>query len=110
MPALSIGLTALVNDYLLSINNEYFVKLTYIPLEDVCQNVLKEKNQARKLKFGVHLRITENKTHKNRRHDRIRFDRVIVSGVSLNALKQSQRPPYGARFSKGSSHLFICML
>ena len=27
---------ALVNDYLLSINNEYFVKLTYIPLENLC--------------------------------------------------------------------------
>ena len=34
---------ALVYDYLLSINNEYFVKLTYIPLEDLCQNILKEK-------------------------------------------------------------------
>ena len=32
-------------DYLLSINNEYFVKLTYKPLD------LKEKNQARQLKF-----------------------------------------------------------
>ena len=54
--------------------------------------------------------ITEKKTHTNRRHDRTRFDRVMVSRVSQNALKQSQRPPYGARFSKGSSHLFICML
>ena len=84
--------------------------LTCIPLLDLCQNVLKEENQARKLKFGVHLRITKNKTHTNRRQDRICFDRVIVSGVSLNALKQSQRPPYEARFSKGSSHLFIYML
>ena len=32
-------LTPLVNDYLLSINNEYFVKLTYIPFEDLNQNV-----------------------------------------------------------------------
>ena len=31
--------SALVYDYLLSITNEYFVKLTYIPLEDLCQNV-----------------------------------------------------------------------
>ena len=30
---------SLVYDYLLSITNEYFVKLTYIPLEDLCQNV-----------------------------------------------------------------------
>ena len=30
---------ALVHDYLLSINNEYFVKLTYIPLEDLSQHV-----------------------------------------------------------------------
>ena len=37
--------------------------------------------------------ITEEKTHANRRHDRTRFDRVMVSGVSQNALKQSQRPP-----------------
>ena len=29
----------------------------------------------------------------NRRHDRTCFDRVMVSGVSQNALKQSQRPP-----------------
>ena len=27
----------LVYDYLLSIKNEYFVKLTYIPIEDLCQ-------------------------------------------------------------------------
>ena len=30
---------ALVYDYLLSINNENFVKLTYIPLEDLGQHV-----------------------------------------------------------------------
>ena len=54
--------------------------------------------------------ITEEKTHANRRHDPTRFDRVMVSGVSQNALKQSQRPPYGARVRKGSSHLFIYML
>ena len=65
----------------------------------------KKKNQARQLKFGVHLRITEKKIHTNRCHDR-----VMVSGVSQNALKQSKRPPYGAGFSKGSSHLFIYML
>ena len=54
--------------------------------------------------------ITEKKTHTNRRHDRARFDGVMVSGVSQNALKQSQGPPYGARVRKGSSHLFIYML
>ena len=59
------------------------------------------KNQARKLKVCVHLRITEKKTHTNRRQDRTRFHRVMVSRVSQNALKQSQRPPYGAKFSKG---------
>ena len=31
--------TLFVYDYLLSINNEYFAKLTYIPLEDLCQNI-----------------------------------------------------------------------
>ena len=82
---------ALVYDYLLSINNEYFVKLTYIPLEDLGQNVYKEKNQARRLKFCVHLRITTKNTHTNRRLYRTRFKRVTVSGVSLSALKQSQR-------------------
>ena len=30
------------------------MKKTYVPLEDLCQNVLKEKNQARKPEFGVH--------------------------------------------------------
>jgi len=30
---------SLVCDYLLSINNEYLVKMTYIPLKDLCQNV-----------------------------------------------------------------------
>ena len=53
--------------------NEYFIKMTYILHDDLCQNVLKEKNQARKLKFGVHLRNTEEKTHKNRHHDRTCF-------------------------------------
>ena len=33
--------------------------------------------------------ITEKKSHANRRHNRTRFDRVKVSGVSQNALKQS---------------------
>jgi hypothetical protein len=47
----------------------------------------KKKNQARKLKFGVNLMITEEKTHANRRHDQTRFDRVMVSGVSQTALK-----------------------
>ena len=47
-----------------SINNEFFMKKTYIPFEDLCQNVLKEKNQTRKLKFGVHLRNIEKNTHK----------------------------------------------
>ena len=32
-------LRPLVCDYLLSINNEYLVKMTYIPLKDLCQNV-----------------------------------------------------------------------
>ena len=31
--------TALVYDYLLSITNEYFVKLAYIPLQELFQNV-----------------------------------------------------------------------
>ena len=70
----------------------------------------KKKKQARKLKFGVNLMITEEKTHANRRHDWTRFDRVMVSGVSQNALKQSQRPSYGAKVRKRSSHLFIYML
>ena len=29
---------------MLSIKNEYFMKKTYIPLEDLCQNVLREHN------------------------------------------------------------------
>ena len=42
------------------------MKKTYIPLEDLHQNVLKEeeKNQDRKLKFGVHIRNTKKKTQK----------------------------------------------
>ena len=70
----------------------------------------KKKNQARQLTFGVNLRITKKKTHTNRCHVRTCFDRVMVSKVSQNALKQSQRPLYGARFSKGSSHLFLYAL
>ena len=100
----------LVYDYLLSSNNECFFKLTYIPFEDLCQNDEERKKLATKLKFGVHLRITKKKTQTNHYHDQTRFDLFIVSGVSLNALKQSQRPPYGATFSKGSSQLSICML
>ena len=65
----------------------------------------KKKNPARQLKFGVNRRITKKKTHTNRRQDQ-----VMVTWVSQNALKQSQGPLYGARFNKGSSHLFLCML
>ena len=36
--------------------------------------------------------ITEKKTHANRPHDRTRFDRVMVSGVSQNALKPEPEP------------------
>ena len=38
-PIFHFILYPLVYDYLVSINNEYFVKLTYIPLEVLCQNV-----------------------------------------------------------------------
>ena len=45
------------------------MKKTHIPLEDLCPNILKGKNQGRKLKFGVHLRNTEKSTLKNRHQD-----------------------------------------
>ena len=45
-------------------NNEYFIKQTYIPLEHLHQNVWKDNNPANVLQFGVHLRDTEKKTLK----------------------------------------------
>ena len=36
--------SSLVYLLLLSINNEYFMKKTYIPFGDLLQNILKEKN------------------------------------------------------------------
>ena len=41
----------------------------------------KEKNQGNELQFGVHFMNTKKKTHTNRRHNRTRFDRGIVSGA-----------------------------
>ena len=46
-------------------NKEYFIKQTYIPLQHLHQNVLKDKNPANGVQFGVHLRDTEKKTLKN---------------------------------------------
>ena len=41
------------------------MKLTYTPLKDLHQNILKEKIQARKLRLSVHLSIIMKKTHKS---------------------------------------------
>ena len=45
------------------------MKKTYIPLEDLRQYILKEKNQTRKLKYAVHLKNIEKKTKQNRHQD-----------------------------------------
>ena len=53
---------------------------------------LKRKNPARQLKSGVNLRKPKKKTQTNRRHNWTRFDQVMVSGVSQNALKEPEDP------------------
>ena len=72
---------SLVNYQLFSINNKYFIKQTYIPLEDLNQNVGKY----------------EKKTHTNRRHDLTCFDRVMVSGALQKPLNRTSRPHRAVR-------------
>ena len=80
-----------------------------VMMYDSMKDVLYDRDGVKE-KFGVHLRNTKKKTHKNCRHDRTCFDGSTVSGALQRPLNLTCWPYSAANHSKSLSHLFILML